>query len=88
MIVLAGIAPVSLATTAPSCTPFTYDATEVAGLYQYGSELWQESNGIPGLQRVNTICSDGSSLPRDTCILHKQTSAAATCANSFGQSLA
>lgn len=81
--IIVAMLPLAVANATAPCSPYTYDATEAAGFYAWGAEIWQESNGIPGLQRTQTVCEDGSSLPKDTCISHKQYFALLSCAELF-----
>lgn len=64
------------------CYSYTYtEAISVGEFYVHAGfqEVWQEANDIPGLQRQQTICEDGSSIPKDVCITHKQYYAQIAC---------
>lgn len=77
---LALAAPIGSAGGTAACDPNTTTPTaEVAGFYVYGQEVWQESNGLPGLQRQYTPCTDGG-IPKDTCFTHKENNALLACA--------
>lgn len=45
------------------------DAISLGGHYVRGSlgEIWEESNGLDGLQRRDSGCIDGRILPADKC---------------------
>lgn len=93
VVLLLGLVPVAFAAGSDACTPPTQPAFAVGNHYVWvppsGSimgisvELWQESNGAPGLQRGSTSCVDGTSIPRDTCITHTVTSQLITCLLSY-----
>ena len=77
---LALAAPAAWAGGATGCSPTTTTPTaEAEGFYLYGQELWQESNGLPGLQRHQTPCTDGS-VAKDTCFTHTENNALLACA--------
>lgn len=70
------------AASTTGCRVNTYSAFELGdGIYMYGTakEFWQESNGVAGLQRTTSFCSDGRSIAPDTCITHSETFAAVIC---------
>lgn len=92
LVLLASAQPFVLVANAATCNPYTYEtAVGVDAYYLYLTsyspalflEVWEEANGVPGLQRVNTICSDGTSIPRDTCILHKETFGLVQCLSTY-----
>lgn len=68
---LTGIAVpiVSAATDTAGCDVRTTAATALGGFYVRGAlgEFWEETNGISGLQRRDSGCSDGRVLASDTC---------------------
>lgn len=74
-------APTLVESSSAECDYYADPAVEVGEFYLHTGfrELWQESNDIPGLQRQQTFCSDGSSLPRDVCITHSAHYAQIAC---------
>ena len=65
--------------TTPAFTPDgeTYFAGAYASGTTVGAEIWQETNGIEGLQKQRTSCSDGRVYEADTCL---STGGSPTCA--------
>ena len=62
---------VSATTNTEGCDVTTTPAMELPnGIYMQGTayNIWQEANGIPGLQFYKTSCDDGREFPRDECI--------------------
>lgn len=75
LLFLATFVPALGASSPAECHPYTYtEAISVDEFYVHVGfqEIWQEDNDIPGLQRTQTVCEDGSSIPKDICITHKQ----------------
>lgn len=67
---LLGVTPViSAATDTTGCYVKTSAATALGGYYVVGTlgEIWEETNGISGLQRRDSGCDDGRTLASDTC---------------------
>lgn len=44
---------------------FTSVTASTGGVY---TEVFQEGNGVDGLQRRSTACEDGSIIPADSCL--------------------
>lgn len=90
--IVAAVMPLSGAAGAgEGCRVNTYAAIDLGGgLYMYGTakEFWQESNGVPGLQRTVSFCSGGPALPSDTCLVHSETFAALECGAELAQQTA
>lgn len=88
---VAAVVPLSGAgAAATGCRVNTYSALELGGgYYMYGTakEIWQESNGEPGLQRTTSFCTGGAGIPADTCIVHSETFAALECGAEFAAGL-
>lgn len=88
---IAAVVPLTGASAADAtgCRVTTYTAIESDGYYMYGAkELWEESNGLPGLQRSSSYCIGKSSIPEDTCIVHAETWRAVSCAVAYGDATA
>jgi hypothetical protein len=82
LVILATTLPLSGAGAAEgACRVNTYDALDLGGYYLYGTakEIWQEGNGLPGLQRTASYCEDGTTLAPDACIWHSESFAAIEC---------
>lgn len=63
------------------CTVRTQAATQAGDVYAWGAyEIWQETNGIQGLQRGSSSCESRPSLPADTCYTHSETRRLVLCA--------
>lgn len=68
----------------------TTQAFRVGDHYMVGTaaEFWEETNGIDGLQRTTSRCSDGqASIPPDRCITHTENNALVACASSYPATL-
>lgn len=53
--------------------------------YSLGVELWQESNGVDGLQRSASWCKGRASIPADTCVTHSETGSLVNCGTRFAR---
>lgn len=90
-LVLLTLVPLVSAGPPPSnCNVYTHFSVSVGAFHLYiptsnpipfatYPELWQESNGIDGLQRGSSWCTGGPSIPADTCITHSVTFQAVNC---------
>lgn len=69
--VLVGVAfPIVSAVDTSGCFVRTStEATALGSFYVKGTlgEIWEETNGVDGLQRRDSGCSDGRVIPSDTC---------------------
>lgn len=84
LLVAGGAAPVD--TT--GCTVRTVPAEKVGAFYLYGPyEVWQETNGIEGLQRGASSCANGASIPADTCFTHTENRQLQRCAVARAESV-
>jgi len=91
ILVVALLAPFAGATADTlGCYVRTSQALALGDHYVYGTakEIWEETNGIPGLQRADSPCIDGESLPRDLCVIHSENGALVACLSAFPTTLA
>lgn len=76
--------PVAFAGEGASCFYETDpNAIPVGNFYVQGlGSYWEESNGIPGLQDTPGGCNDGTTIPRDSCIVYE--TAVLQCTLTYG----
>ena len=77
--------PVGGATDPGQCLIETTPALALKGYYVRGTlyEVWQETNGIPGLQLRQSACIGGGFLAPDACVLSTDAANAAPCSNAY-----
>ena len=92
-LVLAAIAvttlPVGSAADPSQCFVETTPALALQGYYVRGTlyEVWEEKNGVPGLQMRQSACIGGGFVPPDACVMSTDTSNAALCTNAYAGAL-
>lgn len=70
-LLVTGFVTVASATDATGCRVYTTSATKVGDYYLRPTwqEIWEETNGLPGLQMNASGCSGGRIIPSDTCFV-------------------
>lgn len=77
VLVAGGAAPVD----ATGCNVRTAPAEKAGPFYRYGTyEIWQETNGVGGLQRGESPCGGTRSIEADTCYTHTENRQLQRCA--------